>query len=289
MSEKYPSNTLHQVSHHVWWFTPEARTDRPSLGLVVGSTGTLMLDIGASVQHTQDFLRAVSSAGLPAPDFATLTHWHWDHTFGIDTLNIPILAHQITASNIKRISSYDYSDEGLDDLVRQGIEVEMIRKHMRIELTNSQRRTLKLRQPNIIIDKTYQYDLGDVTCDVVHVGGDHAEDSCVMYIPEDEVLFLGDCLYDDVYSEPSIYTEKVLQLITSLEAFGADKFIMGHANEIYDAKSISSWFAIIRQAFELIQTHGTDKHEYILEVLVQSHEEEDVIDFLDSIIAGFQL
>jgi len=248
-----------------------------------------MLDIGASVQHTQDFLQAVSSAGLPSPDFAALTHWHWDHTFGIDTLNIPILAHQITASNIKRISSYDYSDEGLDELVRQGIEVEMIRKHMRIELTKAQRHALKLRQPNIIIDKSYQFDLGDVTCDVVHVGGDHAEDSCVMYIPEDQVLFLGDCLYDDVYSEPSIYTEKILQLISNIEAFGADKFIMGHANEIYEEKSISRWFAIIRQAFKLIQTHGIDKREYILEVLIQAFEEEDVTDFLDSIIAGSQL
>ena len=110
-----------------------------------------------------------------------------------------------------------------------------------------------------------------------------------MYIPEDQVLFLGDCLYDDVYSEPSIYTEKILQLISNLEAFGADQFIMGHADEVYGKQHISCWFAIIRQAFELIQTHGTDKREYILEVLVQAYEEEDVTDFLDSIIAGSQL
>lgn len=289
MSEKNRPNTLHQVSRHVWWFTPESRTDRPSLCLVVGSTGTLMLDVGASVQHTQDFLQAVSSVGLPSPDFAVLTHWHWDHSFGIDALNIPILAHQITASNLKRISSYDYSDAGLDDLVQQGIEVEMIRKHMRIEMTNSQRQALTLRQPDIIIDKTYQYDLGNVICDVVHIGGDHAEDSCVMYISEDKVLFLGDCLYDDVYSEPSIYTDKILQVISNIEGFGADQFIMGHADEVYDKQHISRWFAIIRQAFGLVQTHGIDKREYILQELIQAFGEEDVADFLDSIIAGLRL
>lgn len=286
MSEKRLSNKLYQVSRHVWWFTPEARTDRPSLGLVVGSTGTLMLDVGASVHHTQDFLQAVSRAGLPAPNFAVLTHWHWDHTFGMDALDIPILSHRITASHLKRISSYDYSDVGLDDLVQQGIEVDMIRKHMRIEMTNSQRQALKLHQPDIIMDKTFQYDLGNVTCDIVHIGGDHAEDSCVIYIPEDEVLFLGDYLYDDVYSEPSIYTDKILQVISKIEAFDADQFIMGHADEVYDEKYISRWFAIIRQAYELIQTHGTDKHEYLLQDLIQAFGEEDVADFLDSILAG---
>ena len=282
-----PPCTLHQVSKHVWWFTPESRTDRASLALVVGDSGTLMLDIGASAAHTQQFLQATKDAGLPAPDSAVLTHWHWDHSFGMEAITIPIAAHRETAKQLDRMAAYDYSDEGLAELVKQGIEVEFIREHMIIELADTQRRNLKLRQPDIIFDEKHSYNLGNVHCEVVHVGGDHASDSCVMYIPEDKVLFMGDCFYYTVYEEPRHYTKKVLKLIDKLEAFDAEQYIEGHSNEIITMGQIDGWFAIVRQAFVLIDKHGSSDRNVLFNHLVETFEEEDVADFLDPILAGF--
>jgi glyoxylase-like metal-dependent hydrolase (beta-lactamase superfamily II) len=37
-----------------------------------------------------------------------------------------------------------------------------------------------------------QIDLGGITCIIKHVGGDHADDSVVIYIKEEKILFLGD-------------------------------------------------------------------------------------------------
>lgn len=277
--------TLHQVSEHLWWFTPESHTDRASLAIVVGDKKALMLDIGASPAHTRQFLQAINDANLPAPDFAVLTHWHWDHCFGMEALDIPFIAHHDAARHIERMATYDYSDEGLLELVKQGIEVEFIREHMIIELTDTQRRNLKLRQPDILFNDKLTYNLGNLSCEVHHIGGDHSADSCVIYIPEDKILFLGDCFYFTVYEQPSHYSSKVLKLIEVLETFDAEKYIEGHSNEIILKAEIFRWFAIVRQAFSLIEQHGIDEA-FLLKELIATHGEDDVKDFLSPILAG---
>jgi len=284
-----PPCTLHQVSDHVWWFTPDSRTDRASLAVVVGDNRTLMLELGASPAHTREFLQALTDKGLSHPDFAILTHWHWDHSFGMEALNIPFAAQRDTAKHLQRMSDYDYSDDGLDDLVQRGIEVEFTRDHLIIELDNTQRRHLKLRQPDFIFDETHHYDLGSVNCEVVHVGGDHSADSCVMFIPEDKVLFMGDCFYYTVYEEPRHYTKEVLNLIEKLESFDAEQYIEGHSNTITTSSEIKEWFALIKRIFSLIDQHGIDNQTLLVNELTKDFAKDDVLDFLDPIMAGFNL
>lgn len=284
-----PPCILHQVSDHVWWFTPDSRTDRASLAVVVGEKSTLMLELGASPAHTREFLQALTDNEILLPNAAILTHWHWDHSFGMEALNIPFAAQRETAQHLKRMSDYDYSDDGLDDLVKHGIEVEFVREHMIIELDDTQRRNLKLRQPDQIFDETHHYDLGNVSCEVVHVGGDHSADSCVMFIPEDKVLFMGDCFYYTVYEEPNHYTKQVLPLIKKLESFDAEQYIEGHSNQITSANEIKGWFALIKQAFAVIDQHGIDNQTVLVDELTKEFAEEDVLDFLSPIIAGYKI
>ena len=286
---EFPACTLHQVSAHVWWFTPESRTDRASLALVVGDKGRLMLELGASPAHTREFLKALMDKGIPLPDSAILTHWHWDHSFGMEALDIPFASHRQTAKHLERMSGYDYGDEGLEDLVKRGIEVEFTREHLIIELDNAQRRDLKLRQPDIIFDDRHHYDLGGVTCEVLHVGGDHSADSSVIYIPEDKVLFMGDCFYYTVYEQPKHYTKEVLNLIEKLESFDAEQYIEGHSNQITSASEIEEWFSIIKQTFKLIDQYGVDNKTTFVEELTKTFAEEDVLDFLDPILAGYTM
>ena len=68
-----------------------------------------------------------------------------------------------------------------------------------------------------------EIDLGDVTCQLVHVGGDHGADCSVVYVPEDKAIFLGDCLGPDLYhGAPHYTTEQVFPLLDRLLRFDAD-------------------------------------------------------------------
>jgi glyoxylase-like metal-dependent hydrolase (beta-lactamase superfamily II) len=288
-------NTLHKVSEHVWWFTPESRTDRASLALVIGEHKSLMLEAGASPAHTQQFLQALTDAGLSQPDYAVLTHWHWDHSFGMEALNIPLFAYRDTAQNIKRMMGYNYDDAGLAKLVADGIEVEFIREHIIIEMTDDERKNLKLRIPEIVFDGELTFNLGGVTCHVEHVGGDHSADSCVMHIPEDKVLFLGDCLYMTVYEEPRHYTKaKLLPLIEKIKAIDATQFIEGHSDEIVLYQQITQYFSLIRHIYDAIAEHGHDDYAKIRNAVPDEYKDsdtffDDFFDFVDPIVAGSKM
>lgn len=44
----------------------------------------------------QDFYRALRSCDLKEPDFTVITHWHYDHTFGLHDISGVSIAHQKT-------------------------------------------------------------------------------------------------------------------------------------------------------------------------------------------------
>ena len=63
---------------------------------------------------------------------------------------------------------------------------------------NEKARNIKIIPPTLTFENQLELDLGEVTCVLKHVGGD-AHDSVVMYIKEEKILFVGDCLYADIF------------------------------------------------------------------------------------------
>ena len=94
-------------------------------------------------------------------------------------------------------------------------------------------RNIKIILPTLTFQDQIELDLGEVTCVLKHVGGDHAHDSVVMYIKEEKILFLGDCIYADIFSSKWNYTTKrTFALIDELEKFDAETYILSHGEAI---------------------------------------------------------
>ena len=74
----------------------EPEVDRPMLAYVKGDKFSLAVDAGYSKKHVQDFYRALRSCDLKEPDFTVITHWHYDHTFGLHDISGVSIAHQKT-------------------------------------------------------------------------------------------------------------------------------------------------------------------------------------------------
>ena len=78
-------------------------------------------------------------------------------------------------------------------------------------------REVRIAPAEIVFREGLDFELGRVRVLVRHVGGDHADDSTVMYVEPDGVLFLGDCLYE---APSGGYTaERVLPLIDAVRSF----------------------------------------------------------------------
>jgi glyoxylase-like metal-dependent hydrolase (beta-lactamase superfamily II) len=214
---------LQRIAEHVYWMPP-GPPDRPSLCAVVGSDHTLMLDAGASNAHARLFLDALRTDGVRLPRYVALTHWHWDHIFGAAELNVPVMAHQMTAQEMAVQASYSWTDAALDARVAEGKEIAFCADNIKLELP--ERRRVRILLPEIIFGDSLDIHLGDVTCHIQHVGGDHAADSCVIFVEPDGVLFLGDCLYDAIYAPTRYLTRKNLfPLLDKPTIYSRDAFM----------------------------------------------------------------
>ena len=220
-------HTLHQLTAHTWWLTPLSDTDRPTLGAVVGARGTLVIDVGNSPAHAHALRAALHHYGLPAPQFAALTHWHWDHVFGAATLDVPTFASTETQRVVRVMAELDWSDTALDGRVTTGREIAFCRDMIVRELPD--RAALVIRPPEIAFATEVTLDLGGVTCRLIHVGGDHSPDAIVVAVPQERVVFIGDALYDDLYHGPRRLTAgQRFALLGRLLARDAAFYVAGH-------------------------------------------------------------
>ena len=240
-------SALTKISEHVYWLPP-GPPDRPSLCAVVGERRTMMLDAGSSDAHARIVLDGLTAAGAPPPSLVALTHWHWDHVFGAAEIGAPVLAHRETAAKLIEQAETDWSDEALDRRVAEGLDSEQHAANVKEELRSP--RKVEMAPADVVFDQELDVELGGVTVRVTHVDGDHASDSCVMYVEPDRVLFLGDCLYELLSGG---YTaERTLPLHEAILAFGAETFVEGHHEKATGRAELDEYLAEIRAAVEAV-------------------------------------
>jgi glyoxylase-like metal-dependent hydrolase (beta-lactamase superfamily II) len=204
-----------------------SETDRPTLGLICGDIFSLIVDAGNSPAHARAFLNEVEKMDISPIKFVVITHWHWDHIFGIKTMGFLTISYDETKKKIEYMKTLKWDDASLDKRVETGEEIEFCRDRIKREMPT--RDHLKLEAPNITFNNKVEIDLGGITCVIEHVGGVHAHDSSIIYIPEDKVMFLGDCLYQDFYSGEWSYDKNELTiLLDKIKKYDVNCYVLGH-------------------------------------------------------------
>jgi glyoxylase-like metal-dependent hydrolase (beta-lactamase superfamily II) len=227
-----------KISEHVFWLPP-GPPDRPSLCAVVGERRTIWLDAGSSAMHTGEFDRLLADQGVTKPNHVVLTHSHWDHVFGAAELGAYVVAHERTADYLEELAATDWSDVALDRRVASGESSQQHAENVKAELPAP--RDVRIAPADVVFRDCLQFELGGARVHVRHVGGDHADDSSVMYVEPDSVLFLGDCLYE---APSGGYTaERLRPLIDAVESFGAELFVEGHHAAVLSATDLDEELA----------------------------------------------
>jgi len=236
-------SALRRIAEHVWWLPP-GPPDRPSLCAVVGNRRTLMLDAGSSGAHAREFLDALSAETGARPGAVAYTHSHWDHVFGGAEVGGNVIAHASTAAELLELAALDWSDEGLDLRVAAGEVPAAHAAHVKEELPSP--RTVEVAPADVLFWDGLDVELGGVNVRVRHVGGDHCDESCVMLVEPDGVLFLGDCLY---HSPSGVLTaERAFPLHDTILAFGAELYVEGHAESVLSRGEVEVLVEKMRRA-----------------------------------------
>lgn len=218
---------LKKLTNKVYYLPHYSETDRPALGLICGDSYSVIVDSGNSPSHASDFLNLVEKLDVPPVKFVVITHWHWDHIFGMKTMDLLTISHEETKKKLEYLKTLNWDDASLDARVETGEEIEFCRDMIKREMPT--REHLELKVPDVTFTDKIEIDLGGVNCVVEHVGGVHAQDSSIIYIPDEKIMFLADCLYQDFYSgEWSYDLNELITLLEKIKKYDTNWYVLGH-------------------------------------------------------------
>ena len=175
---------LNRLTERIWVYPYEQERDRPNLSYIRGDSWSLAVDAGHSADHVRAFYRALEEAGLPLPSLTVLTHWHWDHTFGMHAVHGLCLANERTNRYLADFRAR-LSREGT------GFFLDM---HETIRREYGDGKPVVVTLADLVFrDDEVLLDPGNCPVRVFRAEAPHTDDSSLVEIPGEKVLILGDC------------------------------------------------------------------------------------------------
>ena len=174
---------LNRLTERVWVYPYEERRDRPNLSYIRGDNWSLAVDAGHSKEHTREFYRALEEEGLPLPQLTVITHWHWDHTFGMHAVHGLCLANERTNQ---------YLDAFRRRLEAEGTEF-FLEMDERIRNEYEDGKPVVVTPADLVFRGEMLLDAGNCPIRVFQAEAPHTDDSTLIEIPGEKLLILGDC------------------------------------------------------------------------------------------------
>lgn len=188
---------LKKLNESTYYSESVRETDRPVLGYVSGKNFSIMIDCGNSKSHFDAFIKCLDDQDLPRPKYALITHWHWDHTFGMHAFDGETIMSSATNEALQRSKIWEWDEESVLNRLETKEEIEFAYNCMKKEYDTFD--DIVVSTGSIMFENSLTLDLGGTTCQMLKVGGPHEEDSCVVYLKEDGILFAGDAHSGDYY------------------------------------------------------------------------------------------
>ncbi len=174
---------LIQHTEHIWYTDYEQERDRPSLGYIHTPEMNIAIDAGHSKEHVDEFYQLLKDNNLPLPEFTIITHWHWDHTFGMHAVNGKTAAEYRTETHLENIIT-NWTEHSELEYKKNNIHIYKEYEHQSMTVTGA----------DLVFQDKIEFHTKNLTIQAFNIVSPHTNDSTVILIPEERVLFLGDCI-----------------------------------------------------------------------------------------------
>ena len=208
---------LNRLTERVWVYPYEERRDRPNLSYIRGDNWSLAVDAGHSKEHTREFYRALEEEGLPLPKLTVITHWHWDHTFGMHAVHGLCLANERTNQYL--------------DAFRRRLEAEgtafFLEMDERIRNEYEDGKPVVVTPADLVFRGEMLLDAGNCPIRVFQAEAPHTDDSTLIEIPGEKLLILGDCT-GGAFPEWTVDQTLADKLAQTVREINPEIFLPGH-------------------------------------------------------------
>ncbi|MEL6526625.1 MAG: MBL fold metallo-hydrolase [Chloroflexota bacterium] len=201
---------------------------QPNIGVLRRNHETILIDAGNSPRHARQIISVVNAHGLPPITGIILTHHHWDHSFAATSFDVTqLIAHRKCAEKLNEVAKRDWSVELLQAEIADNPKREISNNAMIDAIPNWHH--LQIARPTMTFASTLTLHHDTMPIELWHVGGRHAEDSIVVHLPEQNVMFVGDSYYPEPYHMRAEGDEDLdLEMLDSFLEVGCDMYIDGH-------------------------------------------------------------
>ncbi|MEV0374133.1 MBL fold metallo-hydrolase [Streptomyces sp. NPDC050636] len=143
-------------------------------GILTGSSGTVLIDTAATERRSRmlhENVRALSSGPV---EFVVNTHSHGDHTFGnyLFAGEATVIAHEMAAAEM---AEHGLALQGLWPAVEWG--------------------HIEVSRPRITFSDRMSLEGAGMRIQLLHFGPGHTVGDCVVWLPDQRVLFPGDLVF----------------------------------------------------------------------------------------------
>ncbi len=210
---------LEKLTDRIYFLPHEPEFDRPMLAYVQGDAFSLAIDAGYSASHVKDFYGALEANSLREPHFTVITHWHYDHTFGMHAIKGVCIAHRKT-NHFLRVQQEKAQDPSYLDLLKKDD------LHFAKEYAGQTELHIAVSDIEYVDEITLN--LGNATARIFHNISPHSEDTTCVHIPEENVLFLGDAASEDFFHGGYMDRAKLNQLIQMISSLDCEYCVLSH-------------------------------------------------------------
>jgi glyoxylase-like metal-dependent hydrolase (beta-lactamase superfamily II) len=194
-------------------------------GFIAGQSRTLVVDTGPSRFAAQTILGYARSVGPHNAIVAVNTEKHTDHLLGngfFRDRGIDVMGH---AAISRKPGDLAAEIEEMNRCIPQAFRRELNEAAVFFEGT-------RVENPNVRISEETVVDLGGVEARIFPTPG-HTSTNCSVFVPEDGVLFTGDCVvtgYVPYLEDPTADFQLWLASLDGIERLGLHVLVPGHGD-----------------------------------------------------------
>lgn len=247
---------LIKFSETIYYMPNHDENDRPTLGLVCGDKYSLIIDCGNSTHHAKDFLLEIEQLNVPPVKYVVITHAHWDHFLGMNEFDATVIVNSQTNELLKVWQGYTYDDSSLQTYAETNVMSDKCIEIIQEEIPN--RGQFKLNAPHIIFEDTLTLDLGNKIIVLKKINSTHSDDATIIYVPDEKVIFLGDCVYGTTKDSLFYYKQSLLlPMIEDIQKYNAEVFLLGHES-ICDLDEMTTFWRELRAASRAVNSSSLE-------------------------------
>lgn len=252
----HPDPRIQQLAEGIWIYLPEWQRLEPTIGLVSTGEGWVLIDSGNSPAHARRVLDAMRRIRDVPVAYVINTHRHFDHAFGNQAFDAPVIASQ----QCRRRFRANLDDDWAPHRVQRWLRDEMLPHVPTLALADFE--GLAPVPPSVSFQSSMTLDVGETELRLFPSHGAHSDDHISAFLPEQQILFISDTFY---FHESEGQITRWLKLLDELVHYEAETIVPGHEPP-YD-----------RMTFELLRAYGHELLEVVISAIRSETPEDEIV------------